>query len=570
MSRIRPFAHRRFGFHRIRQIVLHRMPNGAVRMLTFLVAAVSLFPWHGAISHVSAQEERLHVRIDRLIEARAGGASAERATDAEFLRRTYLDLVGRIPSAEEARSFLESTEADKRGSLIDRLLADPRYADRMTDLFDVMLLERRGANDEWIKYLRTAFAENRPWDQMAREMLNPDAEDEATRGAAYFFVVHLERYGQNPSDVPGMVRDVGRFFLGIDVQCAQCHDHLFVDEYKQVDYQGLYAFVGQTFIRKDKSFPAVGENPLLTPVAFTSVFGGDEQRTGPRIPLGQEIAIPEIAKGDEYLEPPDRKAKTPGVLKFSPLKLLAETLPRGDNRLFARNIANRLWWATMGRGLVDPLDMQHADNLPSHPELLETLADKIAAHGFDIRWALRELMLSETYQRSSRLPDGLVPETADAAAPMASYRVALEKRLSDEQRLFSLLIATGEWPRLSADESKMSELRKRFEAALASPPQEPEVEVTPTVKAALFLSNDAELLSWFEPRDGNLVDRASRLESPGAIADELYVSLLSRPPTPDEVAEIEQFLSGFGEAREKGIGYLAWAAAASTEFHVNH
>lgn len=510
-------------------------------------------------------DDPLHERIDRLIAERAGGELSRRSTDAEFLRRISLDFSGHIPSSDEARAFLADQSPDKRQRMIDRLLDSDRYAERMAHSFNVMLIERRSKHPEWLNYLRESFAANKPWDAMVREILAPDAENEAIRGSALFYTARLEHYGQNPPDVPGLVRDVGRMFLGVDVQCAQCHDHLFVDDYKQVDYQGLYAFVGTAILRQDVKFPAVGENPLLKKIAYKSVFDGQEQMTGPRLPGGLEIDIPEQKKGEEYLVPPDKKLRSPGVLKFSPLRALSEAVSRSDNPALARNIVNRLWWVMMGRGLVDPLDMHHSDNPPSHPELLDLLAREMVAHGYDIKWLNRELALTETYQRSSDLPAGN-GEGKEPPSPI-SYRTALERPISAEQWLTILPEAAGEE---APDGKVLDQWRERFEKVFANPPKEPELQVAPTVKAALFLSNDSLLLSWFERHDGNLVDRLSKLESDAAVCDEAYLSVLTRLPTDAERLEVEHFLRDADVPREKALGMLAWALVASTEFLVNH
>ncbi len=517
-----------------------------------------------ALSLTLAAEDALHVRIDQLIEAKADGPLNPPASDAEFLRRAYLDFAGRIPSADEAREFLRDESPDKRTQLIDRLLAADEYARRMTEQFHVVLMERRGEDDEWTKFLRESFAANKPWDQITREMLNPNPDDEATRGAAFFYTKRLEKYGQNPTDYPGLVRDVGRLFLGVDVQCAQCHDHLFIDDYKQVDYQGLFAFVANVSIRSDVQFPAVAESPLMNKIEFVSVFVGNQEMTGPRLPGGAAFEIPEFAKGEEYAVPPDRQKRTPGVPKFSTLKLLAERLPVADNAAFKRNIVNRLWWMMMGRGLVDPLDLHHSDNPPSHPELLNLLADEIAARKFDIKWFLRELALTEMYQRSDLLPDG------DVEPAPATYRVAIERPLSAEQITRSVLQATGELSRATADEAKFKEHLERFRTAIANPPREPEVQFNPTVEAALFLSNDELVLSWLQPRDGNLVDRLSKTDSADQIADELYLSVLTRMPTDEERTEVVEYLSQRSDRKSQAISNLAWALIASTEFCVNH
>ena len=517
--------------------------------------------------------EPLHARIDKLVNAQAGTAVGRTATDAEFLRRVYLDLAGRIPSRSEAVAFLANEAPAKREQVIDQLLNSKEYPRRMAQLFHVMLMERMGDHEEWDKYLRSCFAANKPWDQIARQIANPNAEDEATRGSAFFITKRLEKYGQNPVDYPGLVRDVGRMFLGVDVQCAQCHDHLFVDDYKQVDYQGLFAFVGQTMIRTDLKFPAVAEKLVAKPVEFKSVFMMEDRLTGPRLPFGSEIEVPVFAKGEEYELPPDRKTRFPGRPKFSPLQMLSQQLP--EHPLFRKNIANRLWWAMLGRGLVFPLDLHHSDNPASHPELLALLGDELAAHEYDLKWLIRELVLTETYQRAS-----LFPEPGNDEIAESTYQIALEKALSAEQLLDSMLQAVGNGKVVLFDQQdeKLSELRERFAKAFANPPREPEIGHQPSVKAALFLLNDDVLLGWLEPKDGNLVERLVNSNDPSQVAEELYLSVLSRRPNAEEVEEVSSYLASQTAAhnrseedvRATACGDLAWALLASAEFGVNH
>ena len=505
-------------------------------------------------------QDSLFPRIDGLIEAKANGPLAAQAGDAEFLRRVYLDFAGRIPSSEEARAFLADSDGAKREKLIDKLLASDQYAKRMSQVFHVMLMERLGDHKEWQKYLHDSFAANKPWDVMAKEMLSPNAEDQATRGAALFFSKRLENYGQNPVDVPGMVRDVGRMFMGIDVQCCQCHDHLFVDDYKQEYYQGLFAFVGQATLRPGEAFPAIAEKPLTKKVDFMSVFVKQPKSVGPFLPGTKEIEIPVFASGDEWEVKPDPKTKNPGKLKFSTLKILSEQLPSAENQLFKKNIANRLWWLLMGRGLVHPLDLQHTGNAPSHPEVLELLANELAAHKFDMKWLLREIAMSKTYQRGSQAADDL-----SAEAPLASYRVALERPLSSEQLLASMIVATGESARAKPDE-----LQARFEKAFANPPREPETEFSPTVKAALFYLNDSVVLGWLKPAPGNLAERLSKTMEPDKLAEEMYLSILTRLPSEEEKKDVTDYLTKHAANRETAIRNLLWSLLASNEFCMNH
>jgi len=564
-----------------------------------------LIAWFGAavLAGAAYAADPLSRRIDAAIEAEAGTiAAAPLADDAEFLRRVYLDLIGTIPTPGEARTFIQETASDKRTKLIDRLLKDDRFAAHWAEAMTIMLMERRLPPDkpeieQFEAYLRDAFSAGKPLDRVVAELLSPDADDEKTRASGIFLAKRLENYGQNPVDLPGLTRDVGRLFLGIDLKCAQCHNHLTVKEWKQSDYQGLFAFVGHTYLRKDVKFPAVGEKLVDKKLDYESVFSGNKSQIGPRLPDMEEVSIPMYEPGQEWITPPDKKTRALGVPKFSPLKVLAEQLPAADNPLFTRNLANRLWYLMAGRGIVHPLDMHHKDNPPSNPALLDLLSAELVASKFDLKTMVRQIALSEAYQRSSRMAD----ESAKLPAA-GTFRVAQLKRLSAEQLLRASLVATGEWESVSkrqpaakiasteaidptadvnpdADESSakapagslptLKELRKAFVAAFAAPPGEPEVEFSPTVASALFVMNDDSTLPWLTRRDGNLIDRLAKVDDPAQVAEELYLSVLTRFPTDDERAEAVGHLKD-AKAKDRAIGELVWALLASTEFAVNH
>ncbi len=314
-------------------------------------------------------------------------------------------------------------------------------------------------------------------------------------------------------------------------------------------------------------FPAIGQKPLEKKVEFMSVFVQKPLAVGPKLPFGQEIDVPTFAKGEEFEQPPDKKTRFPGTPKFNTLKLLSEQMPRADNQPFTRNIANRLWWVLMGRGLVDPLDLSHASNPPSHPELLDLLASELAAHQFDMRWLLKEIALSQAYQRS-----GIAPDEAAASAPAYRYRVALEKQLSSEQMLTSVRQALGDGKPLAIDlaDKGWADWQTRFDKALANPPREPEVGHSPTVKAALFLMNDAKVLGWIKPEGENLAARLLKLDDAAQLADELYAAVLSRQPAAQEQQEAADFLGSRPDRRESAVSSLIWGLLASNEFCVNH
>lgn len=494
----------------------------------------------------------LHKQIDAQIAAKSKGkAVSPLADDAEFLRRVTLDVTGRIPSTQEARAFLADQSPDKRAKLIDQLLASKDYPRRMSEQFHVVLMERLGDNADWSKYLHTAFEKNKPWDAITRDMLSASKEE---KGAAFFLTKRLENYGQNPVDYPALTRDIGRLFLGVNLQCAQCHDHLFIDDYKQVDYQGLFAFVENLSLNGPNNLV---EKPTMKKVAFSSVFEKIQKETGPRIPGMKEVSLPTFKAGEEWVTKPDPKTKTPGVLKFSTLPNLAQQVTDPANPNFAKNFVNRLWFLTMGRGLVHPLDLHHSTNPASHPELLDLLAKEAVARKYDIKSLLREMLLSKTYQRTSVLPTG------ETKRDPATFLTALEKRLSAEQLLLAVGEATGTKKEL------VEPLRAKFVKAFANTAREPEEEFAPALRTSLFFLNDSAILDLLVPKDGNLVDRVCKLPD-DKIVEELYLSILTRMPTAQEKDEIGKYLTKNASRKAVAVGHAAWALLASTEFCVNH
>ena len=195
----------------------------------------------------------LHVRIDEAIQAGDKDftkVAAKISSDAEFLRRVYLDLTGIIPSTEEVRGFLADTMPDRRAKLIDRLLATEKHAYHLADTFDVLLMDRRPnkhvQRPDWMKFLRESFRTNKSYDQLVREILSADGSDPKTRAAARFM---LDRDGEPHV----LTKDISRLFLGMNLQCAQCHDHPLVEAYKQDHYYGVYAFLSRSYVYADKA-----------------------------------------------------------------------------------------------------------------------------------------------------------------------------------------------------------------------------------------------------------------------------------------------------------------------------
>ena len=357
-----------------------------------------------------AQEQPLHIRINQIVDHSTLGPRGTTSDDLAFLRRIHLDLTGRIPSAGQARAFLAETAPDKRVREIDRLLASPDYTRHMALVFDIMLMERRGNSHvktgELRAWLRKAIEDDRPYPEIAAAFIAADGTPEKQRPASAFF---LERGGEPNL----MTREIGRMFFGIDLQCAQCHDHPNIDDYLQTDYYGLFAFVSRTSVfRPDAKKPALLGESSTGAASFKSVFTDRQAITGPRAPGAVEIVEVTFPPGDEYHSRPAKNVR--GIPKFSRREKLAELIAAGGNRDFDRNIANRLWAVMLGRGLVHPVDQHHSDNPPTIPELLDLISTEFAASNYNVRFLLREIAQTGIYQRSFQLPENLTPSVNEA------------------------------------------------------------------------------------------------------------------------------------------------------------
>lgn len=390
------------------------------RLRTVLLLAIA---WPVAVSTLGAAgraAEPLHARLDSTLESAITGVLAPLADDSEFARRVHLDLVGRIPSRQEAAAFLSDAAPDKRVQLVDRLLSSPEFARHMAVTFDVAWMERRAdkhvPSADWLRYLEESFGAGKPYNVLVREILAADGVDDKTRPAAKFY---LEREGE-----PNLItRDIGRMFLGVDLQCAQCHNHPLIDDYLQADYYGIFAFVSRGVLFTDAQakktyYAETGEGD----VSFKSVFTGEAGRTVPRLPGSPAIVEPWLPPGDEYQVRPAKEVRP--VPKFSRRAALSQLVETGANRAFQRNIANRLWAHMMGRGLVEPVDLHHTGNPPANPALLDLLADEFVALKYDVKSMLRELALSRVYQRGLDSPTGAVELAAPAAEQLVAEQLA--------------------------------------------------------------------------------------------------------------------------------------------------
>lgn len=548
------------------------------RVFLFFGIVIGWMAIHPASLHA---DDPLHRQIDTLVEGHSEfrKPAAVTSDDAMFVRRVHLDLAGSIPSADQVRDFLSDSSPDKREKIIDKLLGSPQHARRMQYVFDVMLMERRASIHipvkDWQEYLRESFLHNKSWVQLSNEILTADGTDEATRPAARFL---LDR----ELKVDNVTRDIGRIFLGRDLECAQCHDHPGVDDYLQRHYYGLAAFIKRSYLFKDPKTKksSIGEK-AEGEVEFTSVFTSEKDQTVPRMLDASPIADP--PSGDDLYEiKPAKNVRSVPI--YSRRLQLAKSLTDDSNTGFRLNIANRLWALMIGRGLVEPVDMWHGENPPSHPQLLNLLAESLLEHDYDVRYLLREMALSETYQRSSQT------ESSSVEGDRTDFSVALLKPLSPEQLVWSMMQATGVVDRKL--EELVAKQTKTESPALANDPTWQEKALNDALRGnteafakvfgleggqnarfdasagqALYLRNGALLQKWIALKNG-LSDRLATLDD-DEVAKEFYLSVFSRMPSEDEAKGIADLL-GAGENRKVSIQQLVWAGLVSTEFRFNY
>ena len=233
---------------------------------------------------------------------------------------------------------------------------------------------------------------------------------------------------------------------------------------------------------------------------------------------------------------------------------------------------------------MHPLDLDHSENPPSHPELLRIMEEEFANHQMDVKWLVRQIAYSETFQRSSQLPEGMEPTEVRPE----KYQVAITHSLSPEQMTWAILEGTGTTIPAEGDgktafavsdylsgktktlPANIGEAQQLMAALFGNAPGEPEEGFNPSMGAALFLMNETFVLQMLRKVPGNLVDRLSNLKDEQALAKELYLSLLSRLPTEEEQNDVKGYLQLHDNSREEALGDLAWSLISSAEFRLNH
>ncbi len=462
------------------------------------------------------------------------------ASDAEFLRRVSLDIAGVIPSPDRVTAFLDSKEPDKRARMIDELLASPEYARRMTDIWKGLLLPNTAASarqkhDPMVAWLTASFAADKRLDALARDVLTAGGlQDE--NGAVTFFLTH--------ESVDEITDRVSRVFLGVQLQCAQCHKHPFGD-WTQKEYWGMAAF--------------------FTKVKSVYVKTGDVQRYGAKedaaskskpllmVPASKKTVPPTFLRGEQ----PELSADGPY------LPTLADWIGSPKNPYFARAGVNRVWHQFFGRGLVNPVDDMTEDNKPSHPKLLTALAGAFADSGFDLKHLIRGICNSKAYQRTSK-PAG---NTADKTfySHMA-VKVMTPFQLSDSlEAVFALANTDKTPPPTDATRKVKAGERSRFAVFFTGEDDPDPTEYQAGIPQALYLMNAGHHYSIAKAAN----ETVNRMKTPERVVETLFLATLSRPPTDKEA---KTMLAHIAKATDKRPAYhdVLWALINSTEFVSNH
>jgi hypothetical protein len=438
----------------------------------------------------------------------------------------FLDLIGTLPTPEEARAFLADKSLHKRAKLVESLLDRPEFADLWALRWaDLLRVDRQPLGHQrahlYYKWIRDSIAKNKPFDDFARELVTAEGPVTEVGPANFFSVV------KKPGEVASTVSQV---FLGIRITCAECHHHPF-DRWKQSDYYGMSAFfnTGST------------THPRTKKEVFAHALGNEMPTANP---LG------------------DRR------LPF------AKWMTTPDNPFFARNLANRVWAWTLGRGLVEPVDDVRVTNPPSNPELLTALAQFLIENKYDVRKLIVLITSSRVYQTSAA-------PNATNEKDERNFSRAYFKRPDAEVLLDMICQALGVPEKFTGspgvtravqlwDSKARSDFLKLFGRPNRVTACECERSREPSVSQVLNLLNSTEIQAKLT-HEGGTVARLVRAQKDDAkLVEELYLTFFSRLPSADETAVGVKHLTKYPNNRRAAAEDLAWALLNSTEFLFNH
>ena len=458
---------------------------------------------------------------------------SELCSDADFVRRVYLDLTGRPPSADQVRAFLDDKVAskEKREKLIDDLLGSADYvnywANKWADLLQCNS-ENLGQKGVWLfrQWIQSCVAQNMPYDQFVRALLTAEGSAYQNPAVNYFRVLRE----------PGKItEDVSQTFLGVRFNCNKCHDHPFEKWTQNQYYQfGAYfsqvsikrGFVGKDVIRNNTgdSTPVTGEE-----IVYRNYNGGEvkhpktEMDVAPKVPFGQAVQ----PAGDV-----DRREP------------FVEWLTSTENPLFAKSMANRVWSYFFGKGIIDPVDDIRASNPPSNPELLDALTDTFLKSKFDVKQLMRTICRSRTYQLS------FVANKWNEDDKM-NFSHAWPRRLSAEQMYDAVMAATGVRPNFNGMPQGMRAVEMPdgkvsgddFLALFGRPKRlsacECERTSNITLSHALNMINGVTVSDAINKTDNKIAKLVESQKDDGKLVEEIYLSCLNRLPSEKEIAAVD-------------------------------
>jgi hypothetical protein len=534
-------------------------PSGAFRALlaSLGLCALALGPVHAAAPLRQVVDEQLTAAWkDKKV------SPASLADDATFLRRLYLDLVGTIPTHDEAAAFLADASAGKRDQLIAKLLDDPRFAAQQALQWDLVLFGRQPANPDATRnrtlfrdWLTAKFTANEPLDRWVRALLVAEED-----GSELFYA----QFQNKPED---LTEAFSRVFLGTQLQCARCHDHPYTD-LKQRDFYGMAGFFvrlvvldqgtsgsGEKQVKKFKIGEKGSGDVLFAGNMKEAKAGKKGEPVKPAFLRGAALEEPPLPAG--YKEP-EFKTGTKSWPKpeFSRKEKLAEWATAPANPFFARAAVNRVWGQFLGRGIVHPVDDFESDNKPALPALLDTLTREFVAHQFDLRWLVRELVSTRAYQLASTGP-------AKDALPAHHERARL-RPLSAEELLAALKLISGD-PTAKTDGVTVEYFTRYF-----GEPLNGQGDFQGRLSEHLFLNNSDNVRAFLRRKKGNFADALLTATDPWEQrVDRLFLTVLSRPPTAAERARFIAHLQSEPKS-ESLVEEALWALVNTSEFRFNH
>jgi hypothetical protein len=538
-------------------LAIFTLPSHAASPLAPRSNVLTDEPWHGVTVAplTPAELDQMVTRELHKIESR----TAILTTDAQFLRRVSLDLVGKPPAPQEITDFVADTDPRKRANAIDRLLDSDAYARHRakywSDVVSAHFTDRRAlvTRPSFELWLTAEFKANRPWDQMVRAMLTAEGalegpEPDGKNGAAYFLMAH---FGQDQAEE--RAAETARVFLGMQIQCAQCHDHPF-DEWKQRQFHELTGY----FARLQAPPPQLMMGQFTQ--RLVSRAAGEHMMPGKDDPRRGTIVLPKFLNGDSLRR---------GVSDHDRRQALADAIARPDNFWFAAAFVNRTWGELMGQAFSQPVDDMGPGRDVVMPEVLKRLAASFRAEKCDIKGLYRLICNSRTYQR--RIAAGGSPDEHLNFAAAYPSRLPAEALWESVANVFGRLNFPAMRSPAALTIAAMNGGRAvplpylfvnefRFDPSLKSD------EVEGSIPQALLMMNHPGLNQRIVARPGSVV--ATLLErypkDDDAIRN-LYLKTLARRPTPHEHATAVAHIKKVAK-RAEAFEDLLWALINSTEF----